>query len=150
MQVESSCFISCGVQVGEWYCWWKKSCTSWWVVYPIFYRVSYVSGGAGFQPSTVQPIFHLKFWRSGIRSHVRSHQLSAEWQLGWAEYRISTGGKRQKDNNIEKQQQKQTGQKESNRYKRDKNSKKQLFCTDFSASQIWMFPKIVVPPNHPF
>ncbi len=26
--------------VGEWYyCWWKKSCTSWYIVYPIIYKV---------------------------------------------------------------------------------------------------------------
>ena len=30
----------------HWYCWWKKSCTSWYVVYP---------SGAGFLPSTVVP-----------------------------------------------------------------------------------------------
>jgi hypothetical protein len=32
---------------------WKKSCTSWQVVYPIIYRVSTIQGGAGFLPSTV-------------------------------------------------------------------------------------------------
>ena len=26
-----------------WHCWWKKSCTSWYVVYPIIYRVLYIS-----------------------------------------------------------------------------------------------------------
>ena len=31
----------------------KKSCTSWFVVYPIIYRVLYSPGGAGFLPSTV-------------------------------------------------------------------------------------------------
>ena len=35
------------------YCWWLKSCTSWYGKYPIIYRVSYIPGGAGFQPSTV-------------------------------------------------------------------------------------------------
>ena len=35
------------------YCWWKKSCTSWYVVYPIIYMVLYIPGGAGFLPSTV-------------------------------------------------------------------------------------------------
>ena len=35
------------------YCWWKKSCTSWEVVYPIIYKVSSMAGGAGFLPSTV-------------------------------------------------------------------------------------------------
>ena len=37
----------------EWYCWWKKSCTSWYWEYPMFHRVSYTTGGAGFVPSTV-------------------------------------------------------------------------------------------------
>ena len=35
------------------YCWWKKSCTSWYGKYPNICRVSYMSGGAGFLPSTV-------------------------------------------------------------------------------------------------
>ena len=34
------------------HCWWKKSCTSWELVYPIIYEVSYMAGGAGFLPST--------------------------------------------------------------------------------------------------
>ena len=42
-----------------WYCWWLKSCTSWWVVFPIIYRVSYIPGGAGFQPSTVWNVLEL-------------------------------------------------------------------------------------------
>ena len=37
------------------YCWWLKSCTSLQVVYPVIYRVSYIPGGARFQPSTVGP-----------------------------------------------------------------------------------------------
>ena len=49
--------LKCGFEISfEWsYCWWKKSCTSWYVQYPIIYRVSYIPGGAGFQPSTVSP-----------------------------------------------------------------------------------------------
>ena len=39
------------------YCWWLKSCTSWYVVDPIIYKVLYIPGGAGFLPSTVSPIF---------------------------------------------------------------------------------------------
>ena len=35
------------------YCSWLKSCTSWKVVYPTIYRVLYIQGGAGFQPSKV-------------------------------------------------------------------------------------------------
>ena len=34
------------------YCWWKKSCTSWYG-YTIIFRVLYIPGGAGFLPSTV-------------------------------------------------------------------------------------------------
>ena len=42
----------CGPQ--KWsYCWWLKSCTSWFGRYPIVYRVLYIPGGAGFCPSTV-------------------------------------------------------------------------------------------------
>ena len=37
------------------YCWWLKSCTSWYGEYPIIYRVLYIPGGAGFLPSTVAP-----------------------------------------------------------------------------------------------
>ena len=36
------------------YCWWKKSCTSWYGKYPIIYNVLYIPGGClGFLPSTV-------------------------------------------------------------------------------------------------
>ena len=28
-----------------WYCWWKKSCTSWQVVHPMIYMVLYIPGG---------------------------------------------------------------------------------------------------------
>ena len=38
---------------GYTYCWWKKSCTSWYGWYTIIYRVLYIPGGAGFLPSTV-------------------------------------------------------------------------------------------------
>ena len=34
-------------QTGIWYCWWKKSCTSWYGKYPIIYVVLYFQGGAG-------------------------------------------------------------------------------------------------------
>ena len=40
------------------YCWWKKSCTSWYGKYPIIYRVLYIPGGAGFCPSTVSLYIH--------------------------------------------------------------------------------------------
>ena len=35
------------------YCWWKKSCISWYGKYIIICRVSYNLGSAGFLPSTV-------------------------------------------------------------------------------------------------
>ena len=37
----------------EWYCWWKKSCTTKDDDYPIIYKVLTIPGGAGFCPSTV-------------------------------------------------------------------------------------------------
>ena len=42
-----------GETVGQFLLWWLKSCTSWYGNYPIVYRVLYIPGGAGFQPSTV-------------------------------------------------------------------------------------------------
>ena len=36
------------------YCWWKKSCTSWQIVYPIIFKVLYIPGGClEFRPSTI-------------------------------------------------------------------------------------------------
>ena len=38
------------------HCWWKKSCTNWYVVvFSIIYRVLHIPGAAGFLPSTVSP-----------------------------------------------------------------------------------------------
>ena len=41
------------------------------VVYPIIYRVSYIPGGAGFQPSTVIPVVNLvvlgKGWSYSVK-----------------------------------------------------------------------------------
>ncbi len=37
----------------QWYCCWKKSCTSWYGESTIIYRVLYMSSGAGFLTSTV-------------------------------------------------------------------------------------------------
>ena len=45
------------------YCWWKKSCTSWYGKYPIIYKVSCMLGGAGFLPSTVFHTFTMAIWR---------------------------------------------------------------------------------------
>ena len=50
------------------YCWWTKSCTSWYNRYPIIYRVSYIPGGAGFPPSTVEIQWKHGFaWQPGSR-----------------------------------------------------------------------------------
>ena len=46
------------------YSWWKKSCTSWYLVYPTIYRVLYIPGGAGFLP------LHLVYY---IGSFIRIH-----------------------------------------------------------------------------
>ncbi len=41
------------VLMKEKYCWWKKSCTSWYIVYPMSYRFFYIPSGAGILPSTI-------------------------------------------------------------------------------------------------
>ena len=56
----------------DYYCWWRKSCTSWYGKYPIIYRLSYMLGGAGFPPSTVSP-FLLPF--SNYSTSNSLHQL---------------------------------------------------------------------------
>ena len=62
----------------DWYCWWKKSCTSWYDKYPIIYRVLTIPGGAGFLPSTV---VHTKSWGRGENCFL----LSENWCLfRWA------------------------------------------------------------------
>ena len=53
MIFRSEFLIWMDASIGKPYCWWKKSCTSWYGKYPIIYRVSYIPGGAGFLPSTV-------------------------------------------------------------------------------------------------
>ena len=45
------------------YCWWLKSCTSWYGKYTIIYMVSYIPGGAGFLPSTVCQWY---FWKGEV------------------------------------------------------------------------------------
>ena len=49
-----------------WYCWWTKSCTSWYGKYPIIYMVLYIPGGAGFCPPTVFLLDFASFWRTQI------------------------------------------------------------------------------------
>ena len=48
-------FMKSSVKNRDSYCWWFKhpAFTSWYAKYPNIYRVSYLSGGAGFLPSTV-------------------------------------------------------------------------------------------------
>ena len=75
------CF-ACFFMFFEYYCWWKKSCTSWYGQYSIIYRVSYIPGGAGFQPSTVWPttcLFHsyVHAWR------WMHHQMTSSKLFGY-------------------------------------------------------------------
>ena len=77
-------WISWVSKLGEWgvyfnlktwpYCWWKKSCTSWYGKYPIIYGVLYIPGGAGFLPSTVWPKFQHQIWVffGGFNPHSQS------------------------------------------------------------------------------
>ena len=64
-----------------WCCWWKKTCTSWYREYPTFHRVSYVTGGAGFLPSTV-PYADTYSMRVDIHVHL------TYFCLGWCPCRI--------------------------------------------------------------
>ena len=52
-----------GETSGESYCWWLKSCTSWYGKYPVIYTVFYITGGARFLPSTVGIHDELKVMR---------------------------------------------------------------------------------------
>ena len=57
------------------YCWWKKSCTSWYGKDPIIYRVLYIPGGDRriSEPSTVQLSYH------SSRSLKRNTRASKDW-----------------------------------------------------------------------
>ena len=57
-------FFFFDIHVIQSYSGWKKSCTSWQVVYPTVFRVSTIQGGAGFLPSTVCAIVKLQFFSS--------------------------------------------------------------------------------------
>ena len=50
------------------YCWWKKSCTSWYGKYLIIYKVLYIPGGAGILPSTVLRVLDEVFWYTSLGS----------------------------------------------------------------------------------
>ena len=65
-----------------WYCWWKKACTSWYVVHPIIYRVLYISGVGGFLsinrmvgvPDMDTWIWRLEIlWPDGSNEHRTDH-----------------------------------------------------------------------------
>ena len=60
------------------YCWWKKICTGWEVVYPINCRVSYMSGGAEFLPSTV---WHMLYWWE--LQHMNHQQSTIALKTAW-------------------------------------------------------------------
>ena len=66
------CFFRCrGIR---WYCWWKKSCTTWDGLNPINNGMIIILGGAGFCPSTVWfnlPVAHLT---STTRDWVDMHR----------------------------------------------------------------------------
>ena len=71
---------------GWWYCWWKKSCTSWHGDYPVFYRVSYITGGVGFLPSTVVVICgtcELIVFFSDWLNCFREKKLGTRWGCDW-------------------------------------------------------------------
>ena len=63
-----------------WYCWWKKSCTSWYVQYPIIYRVLTIPGGAGFCPSTVGISYHHSKSYSFVCEADQLHQSAGALQ----------------------------------------------------------------------
>ena len=59
-----------------WYCWWKKSCTSWYGKYPIIYRVLYMPGGClGFLPSTVC----IEVW--GFTGEQMFEEYNPHWKM---------------------------------------------------------------------
>ena len=53
------CFFAClyKIPLWVWYCWWKQSCSSWWVVYPIIYIRFYKNC------QVVQDFFHQQYLR---------------------------------------------------------------------------------------
>ena len=60
----------------QYYCWWKKSCTSWYGEYPIIYRVLCIPSGAGFLPSRV-----VTYTYTSNLINLISPQISL-WSLG--------------------------------------------------------------------
>ena len=62
------------------YCWWKKSCTSWYGNHPIICRYLYIPGGAGFLPSTVwNALKKILYWKGATDNrwaHLQVNYLS--------------------------------------------------------------------------
>ena len=71
------------------YCWWKTSCTSWYGKKTIIYRVSYMSGAAGFLPSTVCWNYCCLFWLR-IRAEVClvMQHLGVRGSLEWVAWEM--------------------------------------------------------------
>ena len=68
------------------YCWWRKSCNSWYGKYPIIFRVLYIPGGAGFLPSTASlPSFNRKSWRQGNQQKILwiGALINPPWMAFW-------------------------------------------------------------------
>ena len=67
----------------SWYCWWKKSCTSWHGKYPGIYRVLYIPGGAGILPSTVWCPFFCVLNPNCTAIDLKKHSLSRKNPWYW-------------------------------------------------------------------
>ncbi len=73
MFVHENLFIFYPESWGRWpknwrtYCWWLKSCTSWYGKYPTIYKVLYIRSGAGFLPSTVVIRLGKKMWETSVQ-----------------------------------------------------------------------------------
>ena len=77
----------------DYYCWWKKSCTSWYVQYPIIYRVLYISGGDRriSKPSTVWTLRFMVFYVAllpciipfDLRSWCWKDCILQQWDTGY-------------------------------------------------------------------
>ena len=59
------------------YCWWKKSCTSWYVRYHIIFRVLYIPGGClGFLPfNSMNHQWNNDFWTNTSKLRIIESQV---------------------------------------------------------------------------
>ncbi len=69
------------------YCWWLKSCTTWDVWNPINNGKSYLSTGAGFQPSTVLRIFLVQLSQCFFKKALVTQE---PWRDPWWNSRFLT------------------------------------------------------------